>query len=195
MRLIALGCAITALALALVAGGIAFHRGQRDVPSAVEDHRVSFNDVLKISGTNTEVVTERGVVPDPSQLDPSQPDPLNDPAFDTIKRIDDTHYEMPRRTVDHLFAGSLSGVVRSIRIAPAVKNGVAVGFKLFAIRPGSAFAKLGFLNGDLVRRINNDALTTLDEALDIYVKARSADQFTIELERRGYPLFLHVVVR
>jgi hypothetical protein len=122
----------------------------------------------------------------------TQPDV--DLQLDTINKIDDTHYEIPRSTFEHVFTNTPQ-VSRSVRIVPAMQNGVVTGMQLFAIRPTSLPAKLGFMNGDTVRGINGDALTTPDQALGVYVKARSVNAFTIELERRGQPVFLHIVIK
>ena len=68
---------------------------------------------------------------------------------------------------------------------PAFKSGVAVGFKLFSIRPDSLYAKIGLQNGDVIRKINGYEMNSPDKALEIYQKLRDATRIEIELERRG----------
>lgn len=106
-----------------------------------------------------------------------------DPLLDTIVRIDDLHYEVPRATVERLLANT-DAFARQARIVPAFRNGQPDGFKLYAIRPGSLWATIGVRNGDTIQAINGHALTTGDAALDAYVKVRDAT--TVELAlRRG----------
>ncbi|MBK7860185.1 MAG: hypothetical protein IPJ65_16535 [Archangiaceae bacterium] len=71
------------------------------------------------------------------------------------------------------------------RIVPAFKDGVAIGFKLFSIRPGSLYAQLGVVNGDIIRRINGHDLNSPEKALELYSQMRQATHFDLMLEREG----------
>ena len=87
-----------------------------------------------------------------------------DPLLDTIARIDDTHAEMPRATLQRLLDDpSLVGT--SARVIPSVRNGDSDGFKLYAIRPGSFYARLNLQNGDTVRAVNGYELTSADRVV------------------------------
>ncbi|MDB4956572.1 MAG: ral secretion pathway protein [Myxococcales bacterium] len=125
----------------------------------------------------------------PPYVSPYAPQSVDDPDLDTIKKIDDTHYEIPRSTFDSMFAGSMK-LMSSARVVPTTGKG----FSLYSIRPGSLLSKLGIQNGDTLRGINGDDVSTPDKALELYTKARSMNEFTIELERRGQPVFLHVTI-
>jgi C-terminal processing protease CtpA/Prc len=111
-----------------------------------------------------------------------------------IKRIDDTHFEVTKKLVDE-FVNSSSSLARSARVVPAVKDGKPDGFKLYAIRPSSLFAKLGFQNGDTLKRINGQDLTSLEKALEVYTKTRTATKFVVDILRRGSPLTITIVVK
>ena len=65
-------------------------------------------------------------------------------------------------------------VAKGARVVPAVKNGKPDGFKLYAIRPSSVYAKLGLQNGDTLQSINGFELTSADKALEVYTKLREA---------------------
>ena len=66
-----------------------------------------------------------------------------------------------------------------------VEFGKANGFKLFSIKPGSIYSKIGLKNGDIVHKINGYEMNSPDKALDIYQKLRSASSISVELTRRG----------
>jgi general secretion pathway protein C len=74
------------------------------------------------------------------------------------------------------------------RIVPAFKNGVAHGWKLFAIRPDSIYTKIGIQNGDVIKRINGFDLNSAEKALEIYSKLKDSNRIDIELERNGSSL-------
>jgi hypothetical protein len=114
------------------------------------------------------------------------------PPFEGAKKIDDTHYEVSRVALAKLLDGDL--LVRSARIVPATKNGQPSGFKLFAIRPQSVYAAVGFQNGDLVTVVNGMSIETPDKLLEIYAKLRVAERFVVNLERRGNPVTLDIKV-
>lgn len=77
---------------------------------------------------------------------------------------------------------------KGARVVPSVKDGKPYGFKLYAIRPGSFYARLGIHNGDTILRVNGHLLEGMDKALEIYTSVRTADKIEVELIRRGKPV-------
>ena len=78
------------------------------------------------------------------------------------------------------------------RAVPVV-DGAQGGFKLYAIRPGSAYAALGLEDGDVVRAINGTPVASADQILELV--ARSTGQITLDLFRRGQPLLLNYLIK
>ncbi|HEY8141291.1 MAG TPA: hypothetical protein VIG06_01420 [Kofleriaceae bacterium] len=76
-------------------------------------------------------------------------------------------------------------IARSARIVPTMRDGAPIGFKLYAIRPGSLLAAIGFENGDTLRAINDVPLVSADLALEVYRTHRDPDHFDLDIERRG----------
>lgn len=81
----------------------------------------------------------------------------------------------------------VSSLMMRARIVPYMKDGKASGFKLYAIRRGSLYSRLGFANGDVVAKINDQQIGTPEKALDIYQKLRDAKTFTVDIIRHGEP--------
>ncbi|MBK9033840.1 MAG: hypothetical protein IPL61_21660 [Myxococcales bacterium] len=111
-----------------------------------------------------------------------------------ITKLDDEHYQITRAAIDAVVADPMT-LARGGRVVPSVKNGTPDGLKLYAIRPGSLLALLGFVNGDTVHRVNGDAVDSMDRALDVYAKLRVADKIEFELTRRGRPVTLVLEVQ
>ena len=111
-----------------------------------------------------------------------------------IKKIDDNNYEIDRKLVDKVLANPMA-VAKGARVVPAVKNGKPDGFKLYAIRPTSVYAKLGLSNGDTLQSINGFELTSADKALEMYTKLREANRLQVEVTRRGKPVTLTYSIR
>jgi type II secretory pathway component PulC len=96
--------------------------------------------------------------------------------------------------VDHVVANN-DLIIRSGRFVPVMKDGQVVGFKVFAVRPGSLLALLGLKNGDLVRTINDRSLASPQEALETYASLRTATEFRVVLDRAGKPVTTTYVIQ
>jgi S1-C subfamily serine protease len=134
-----------------------------------------------------------GVVGGLGTIDPPPPI-MDDPVLATIRQLDDVHYEIPRASVDKLLANPMA-FMKGARVVPSVKNGLADGFKLYAIRPSSVLAAIGLQNGDTLHAINGFPLDTAEKALEVYTKVRDASSLELELTRRGKPVLLTLTIR
>jgi S1-C subfamily serine protease len=85
-------------------------------------------------------------------------------------------------------------VASGARIVPAMKNDELAGLKLFAIRPDSVWAALGFRNGDVLLDVNGHTLRSPDAALEAYAALKTADQLHFTLERQGRPASVTVTI-
>lgn len=128
------------------------------------------------------------------QPTPSDGDDLQSAIDNGIKKTGDNTYEIDKSLVDKVLANPM-GVAKGARVVPAVQNGKPNGFKLYAIRPSSVYAKLGLSNGDTLSAINGMDLTTADKALEVYTKLREATQLEVEIQRRGKPMTLKYSIR
>lgn len=127
---------------------------------------------------------------------PSLKNPFTDPdeaAIDSIEQVDDTHVRVPRSSFEALLADPTTAV-RGARIVPAMKNGALVGYKLYAIRPNSMFARIGLKNGDTLLAINGEKLAELDDVQMMLVSARRKNTFLLELDRRGAAVTIDVEI-
>lgn len=77
---------------------------------------------------------------------------------------------------------------RGARVVPSFKAGKPYGFKLYAIRPTSLYARLGFQNGDTILRVNGQDVSSADKALEVYANVRKADKIEADIIRRGKPV-------
>jgi len=111
-----------------------------------------------------------------------------------LRKIDDTHVELTTKLVDALLANPMA-IAKGARVVPAVKDGKAAGFKLYAIRPTSFYAKLGLQNGDTLERVNGLDLATPEKALDVYTKIRDATKLVLDVTRRGKPVTLTITIK
>ncbi len=111
-----------------------------------------------------------------------------------VNKVSDTEFELDRKVVDKVLANPAS-VMKGARVRPHTKDGKTDGFKLFAIRPNSLYAKLGLKNGDTIHSVNGMELNSVDAALRVYSKLRTATSLSVNATRRGKPVSLNYTVK
>ena len=111
-----------------------------------------------------------------------------------VRKLDDDSYEVDRAVVAKVLANP-GAATRGARIVPSVKNGKPNGFKMYAVRPSSVYARIGFKSGDTIHAINGFELNTMDKALEVYTKVREASSLSVTLTRRGKPLTLDYSIK
>ncbi len=105
-------------------------------------------------------------------------------AMQGVRQLGDNKYEIDRGTLDSTLS-DLNKIATQARIVPSFKNGVANGFKLFSIQPGSLYASIGIENGDVIQRVNGYELNSPEKALELYQKLRESQRVIINGERGG----------
>jgi general secretion pathway protein C len=130
-------------------------------------------------GGETLASTNIGVQPLPAPRAPGAP-----AAGGSVRQVADNRYEIDRTVIDSTLS-NLNTIATQARIVPSFRNGVANGFKLFSIQPGSLYASIGIENGDVIQRVNGYEINSPEKALELYQKLREAPHVTIELDRGG----------
>jgi general secretion pathway protein C len=101
-----------------------------------------------------------------------------------VRQVSEDRYEIDRKVIDTTL-GDLNRVATQARIVPSFKNGVANGFKLFSIQPGSLYAAIGIENGDVIQRVNGYEMNSPEKALELYQKLKETGHVILEFERGG----------
>jgi general secretion pathway protein C len=104
--------------------------------------------------------------------------------MDGVRKVNENLYTIDKQVIDGALS-NLNNLATQARMVPSFKNGVANGFKLFQIQPGSLYSSIGIENGDVITKINGYEINSPDKALEIYQKLRDAAHVTIELDRNG----------
>ena len=118
---------------------------------------------------------------------------LADKIAASVRKIDAGHAEIPRAAVDEILANPMA-FGRGARVLPSAKGGVADGFKIYAVRPGSIFARVGLTNGDTITAIDGHPLDNVDRALEAYSALRTASRIELGVIRRGTPFTLVITI-
>ncbi len=69
------------------------------------------------------------------------------------------------------------------RAVPYFKDGRSIGLRLFAIKTGSLYEKVGLKNGDILKTINGNNLGDISQALKLFEQLKQERSITLILER------------
>lgn len=172
--------------------GDALPQGGAIVAQVVEG-RVYF-----VVGKRIEYLDESNAPPPPPVVAAAEPMPGEttglEKDIDKGVRCSGSNCEVDKSLIDKVLANT-TALATSARFVPSIKDGKPNGFKLYAIRPGSMFAKIGMQNADLIKAINGLDMSTPDKALEAYTKLKSASHLTVMLERRNENITLDYQIR
>jgi hypothetical protein len=110
--------------------------------------------------------------------------PSPDDLGASIKKTGENSYEVGQGDIDKAL-NNLSELSTQARIVPAFEGGKTIGFKLFSIRPGSLYSKVGLQNGDVISRVNDYDLDSPEKLMEMWTKLKDASQFKIEYKRNN----------
>jgi general secretion pathway protein C len=106
----------------------------------------------------------------------------------------ENHFRVQRAIVAELLFGERR-LLAKLYFLPHEQNDRVIGVKLYGIRRGSPWDKLGLRNGDLLRAINGVGLATADEARQAYVELSGANKLSVSLERQGRPTTITYLIQ
>jgi S1-C subfamily serine protease len=118
--------------------------------------------------------------------------PGGGPWIATVRQLNPTTFAVPRATVE-AWTADPAQVTSGGRAIPALDAGTVRGFRLYAVRPGSAYAALGLENDDVIRAINGTQFASGDQALELV--ARSTGQITLDVVRHGDSILLNYLIK
>lgn len=101
---------------------------------------------------------------------------------DGVAQIGSDEYFVEEAEVDKAI-NNLPLLLTQARAVPYFKDGQAVGLRLFAIRSGSLFEKIGLKNGDILRAINGNSLGDLSQAIKLFERLKTERSLSLSLER------------
>ncbi len=103
---------------------------------------------------------------------------------DGIKKVGANAYEIDREMLNEQLE-DLSALSRQARVIPHYRGGKPQGFKIVGVRPGSLYSHIGLRSGDVIKGVNDEAITSPNKALELYEKLKSEDAVSVDIERRG----------
>ena len=135
------------------------------------------------------VVLERDGAEEVLEISSARTTPTKEPAAgapgtsgERIKKTADNKFVIDRRELEQTVA-NINEVFTQARAVPFFQDGKTVGFRVFAIKPGSVFEKIGLQNGDVIQRVNGVELTDPTKAISLFTELQNEGHIAVDLQR------------
>lgn len=107
-----------------------------------------------------------------------------------IRKVSEGDYVIDRSEVESQL-GNYNQIMTQVSIGPNFVDGKADGLRLFHVKPGSFWDKAGMKSGDVIRRVNDLELSTVDNAMKAFDEMRKGKEVLMEIGRGGTSQSLH----
>lgn len=155
------------------------------IGAALEDARVLAIEPRRVLVGSGDAVEQLGFDLDAQSSAAAETTPAaqaSPPDGAAVSRASDGAYEIDGETFRRLSLDP-APLMREARFVPDTGPAGAGGWRVFAVRPGSLFAQLGLVDGDVVRAIGSTRLAGLDATLSGLASLRDGHAFEVTVER------------
>lgn len=101
---------------------------------------------------------------------------------EAIAAIDENEYIVDEAELDKALE-NLPLLLTQARAVPYFSDGQAVGLRLFAIKSGSLYEKIGLRNGDVLKSVNGNSMADLSQAMQLFEKLKTERSISLTVER------------
>ncbi len=110
--------------------------------------------------------------------------PKGDPG--DVKKVAPNTYEISRTELNK-YTSDLSGILMKARAVPARKPGTGeiYGWRILDMEADSIYTRLGLQKGDVITGVNGNAVTSPQQAMEMYQALKGAPGIQLQLERGG----------
>ncbi len=122
----------------------------------------------------------------PGRPQPGQPAPAvsgEGPPL-RVSKLGENAYSLDEASVGQL-TGNINQYMTQVRLIPYFEGNKSAGYRLAAIRPGSAFEQLGFKGGDIIQQVNAVELSSPEKMYTIFQNLKDEKRVTVNIVRQG----------
>ena len=101
-----------------------------------------------------------------------------------VTKLGENLFALDEATVGQL-TGNINQFMTNVRLIPYFEGNKSAGYRVAAIRPGSAFEQLGFRGGDVIQQVNDVELSTPDKVYTIFQNLKDQKRVTVNILRQG----------
>ncbi|MBF0224445.1 MAG: type II secretion system protein GspC [Desulfobacterales bacterium] len=136
--------------------------------------------ILSLNGKDQTLSMEKN--DDKSLKRSGQPYSSNQPP--SLSYGDIQTVNVQKTQIDDAF-NNLPALMGQINIRPYIEQGRPEGLLVSRVQPNSIFTQLGLESGDIIKGVNGEAISSVDDALKFYDQLRSASSVSLQIKRKG----------
>jgi general secretion pathway protein C len=159
--------------------GVRLARIERDFVLLARGNEREKLDMLPV-GSKTRIIAP----PAPPVTASAAPAPAVPGADLRVTKLGENAFSLDEATVSQL-TGNINQYMTNVRLIPYFEGNRSAGYRIAAIRPGSAFEQLGFRGGDVIQQVNNVDLSTPDKMYTIFQNLKDEKRVTVNILRQG----------
>ncbi len=111
-----------------------------------------------------------------------------------VERLGENTFSIDEAGVTHL-TNNINQFMTHVRLVPYFEGNTSAGYRIAAIRPGTAFEKLGFQGGDVLQQVNGVGLSSPEKMYTIFQNLKDEKQVTVDIIRQGKKSTLKYEIR
>jgi len=101
-----------------------------------------------------------------------------------VNKVSEDSFDVDKEDFNNALS-NMGPILTQARVVPYFSKGKVEGYKIFNIKPTGIFAKLGMKNGDIIKNINGNSLSSPEKALQMFQYLKTEDSFEIVINRYG----------
>ncbi len=101
-----------------------------------------------------------------------------------VTKMGENSYSLDESSVSQL-TGNINQYMTQVRLIPYFEGNKSAGYRLAALRPGSAFEQLGFRGGDIIQQVNSVDLSSPEKMYTIFQNLKDEKHVTVNIVRQG----------
>ena len=120
-----------------------------------------------------------------AKLDKKEPPTSQARASAELEEIGPNHFVIPQSVIDGALK-NFSKVLTQARMVPNLtSDNKTDGFRIFQIKKGSIYEKIGLKNNDILKRVNGQDLDSFEKATGLFTALRNENSISIDIVRSG----------
>jgi general secretion pathway protein C len=155
----------------------AYREGDRVDETLIK--RILRNNVIINTGEQDEVLTMKPE--EDSRTPPAPRQPVQRPQRRRPANAPGT-IQLERDEIESSLT-DLNQLMQQVRVRPYLEGKEPAGFVVSNIKPGSVFSKMGLRNGDVIKGVNEEAITSPDQAIELYESLVEGGEIALEIKR------------
>ncbi len=140
-------------------------------------------------------ITRTQAPPQKKPLEVPPPAPEKKPVEPPSPESDVIRMEFNRAEMERKLEEELPLIMQEARFVPNMEEGRVSGFRITGLPAKSVISQIGIRRNDIVKKINDVELDSVEGMLDLYMKFKDESRFEVTIERSGKTIRILYILR